>query len=114
MADKRIPLVNGTALKLGNMEYVIRDAIGRGGSCLAYIADCGSALYVIKEFYPAELGSSITRGSSLIVEPSKQAQYDSLKRCFINSAKDSVAFYGGDSNHSLPPATAYEGGNAAF
>jgi serine/threonine protein kinase len=25
-----------------------------------------------------------------------------------------VAFYGGDSNHALPPATAYKGGNAAY
>ncbi|GHU94725.1 hypothetical protein FACS1894208_06290 [Clostridia bacterium] len=115
MTDVRIPLPNGATLKLGDTQYTVRDVIGRGGSCLAYITENGSDSYVIKEFYPAELAGRITRSDRYLqVEPGSQPLYDRLKKRFTDSAKGSVAFYGGDSNHSLPPANAYEGGNAAY
>jgi serine/threonine protein kinase len=115
MTNSRTPLANGATLQLGDDKYIVRDVIGRGGSCLAYIAECGNTSVVIKEFYPAGLAASITRnGNVLQVIPSMQAAFDEQKDRFARSAKDTVAFYGDDSNHALPPVSVYTGGNAAF
>ena len=61
---------------------------------------------VIKEFYPLELAASITRKANgeLRTTPSATEFWNALKNRFESGAAEQAAFYGNDSNHSLPPA----------
>jgi serine/threonine protein kinase len=113
----REPLNQSYELALTNGHYTIREVIGFGGSCLAYSAECKPTEYeqsigipstaaVIKEFYPLELATDITRrlNGELTVTAAARDVFDTLKKRFESGAAEQVAFYGNDSNHSLPPA----------
>jgi serine/threonine protein kinase len=115
MTTNRIPFSDGAVLQLDGKQYIVRSVIGYGGSCLAYIAERGSDSVVIKEFYPDELATVIERNDScLCAPPGKQEIFDQLKDHFAQSAKNTVAFYGGDSNHALPPANVFAANGTAY
>jgi serine/threonine protein kinase len=122
--ENRTPLSNGAKIKLNSTEYVIRDVIGYGGSCIAYIADRlpneyeqnagllpGSA--VIKEFYPFTLAGEISRVGMELKAPDETV-FSELKKRFEFGAARQVAFYGIDSNHSLPPAELAKANGTAY
>jgi serine/threonine protein kinase len=124
MLDVRVPLPTGTTLTLNGTECIVREPIGFGGSCIAYSADCLQGEYeqsigvptiraVIKEFYPAELSSEIQRDGSVIL-CADTATFEALKHRFENGAAQQVAYYGADSNHSLPPAKVAAANGTAY
>jgi serine/threonine protein kinase len=122
--EKRTPLSNGTKIKLNSVEYVIRDVIGYGGSCIAYTADRLPNEYeqnvgllpssaVIKEFYPNAIADEISRvGTEL--KATDETVFAELKNRFKRGAASQVAFYGIDSNHSLPPAELADANETAY
>jgi serine/threonine protein kinase len=60
---------------------------------------------VIKEFYPLDLAAFISRnGTCLYTNEDKRAVLNAHKNQFVTAAKNTAAFYGDDSNHTLPPA----------
>jgi serine/threonine protein kinase len=125
--DPREPLGQGYKLSLTDGDFVMREVIGYGGSCLAYSAKREPTDYergigmqppaaVIKEFYPLELASSITREANgeLRATPSATDFWNALKNRFESGAAEQVAFYGNDSNHSLPPARITQANGTAY
>ena len=125
--DLREPLDQGYKLSLTDGDYVTREVIGYGGSCLAYSAEREPTDYergigmqppaaVIKEFYPLELAASITREANgeLRTTPSATEFWNALKNRFESGAVEQVAFYGNDSNHSLPPARITQANGTAY
>ncbi len=64
MADKRVPLPSGSVIQRGVDKYVISgEPIGRGGSCLVYMAHKQGAYghpVIIKEFYPIDYENYIS------------------------------------------------------
>jgi serine/threonine protein kinase len=125
--DQREPLNQGYELCLTDGSYAIREIIGYGGSCVAYSAKRNLTEYeqsirlpptatVIKEFYPLELAASIAREASgeLKATSSATALWNALKRQFESGAAEQVAFYGNDSNHSLPPAMIDQANGTAY
>ncbi|GHV17902.1 hypothetical protein FACS18949_17110 [Clostridia bacterium] len=122
--EKRSPLPNGAKIKLNSAEYVIRDVIGYGGSCIAYIANRLPNEYeqkagllpssaVLKEFYPYALTGELSRvGTEL--RAADEAVFSELKNRFERGAASQVAFYGIDSNHSLPPVELAEANGTSY
>ena len=97
--DPREPLCQCYKLSLTDGDYVMREVIGYGGSCLAYSAKREPTDYergigmqppsaVIKEFYPLELASSITREANgeLRATPSATDFLTALQSEVITSA----------------------------
>jgi serine/threonine protein kinase len=121
MIDPRTPLEAGNTIALNGIAYTIREVVGYGGSCLAYLADKQPSAYertigvavtstVIKEFYPLELADSqgtvpSIRRNGAELSTTDDERFGELKRRFESGAAEQVAFYGKDCNHALPPAT---------
>jgi hypothetical protein len=125
--DLREPLDQGYKLSLTDGDYVTREIIGYGGSCLAYSTEREPTDYergigmqppavVIKEFYPLELAASITRevNGELRTTPSATEFWNALKNRFESGAAEQVAFYGNDSNHFLLPARITQANGTAY
>jgi len=124
--DIRTPLNQGDGLTFQPHNYIIREVIGFGGSCLAYSAEripnehergVGMPIVpaIIKEFYPLEIADSITRepNGELTVQSAMRETFDSLKRRFEIGAAEQTAFSVNDGNHSLPlPLLAFQNGTA--
>jgi serine/threonine protein kinase len=111
-------------LTLDGTEYIIREPIGFGGSCIAYSAESLQSVYeqsigvppiraVIKEFYPAELVGEIQRDGT-VLRCTDEKLFKDFKRRFENGAAQQVAYYGADSNHSLPPAKVAAANGTAY
>lgn len=78
----RTALPCGTALTLGDRQYLIKNEVGRGGSCIVYdaeqIAADGTAQIVrIKELYPAYENISRNEDNSLNVPMASQERFES-------------------------------------
>ena len=114
-SDNRIPLPCGTELRLSDVTYIIRGVVGYGGSCLAYSAERKPSEYeqnigmpltpaVIKEFYPAELTSAISRiGSNLCLKSIHSEFFSKIKHRFEAGTVNQARFFTKDGDHSYAP-----------
>lgn len=78
----RTALPCGTVLTLGDRQYLLKNEVGRGGSCIVYdaeqIAADGTAQIVrIKELYPAYENISRNENNSLNVPTASQERFES-------------------------------------
>ena len=115
MTDRREEL-NNTELCLscsdgGKKNLKILDALGKGGSCIAYRAIVAEPGFlrklVIKEFFPKslfEIGKLVRRenGSLERTDPSTD-NFDILKENFVRGAAESARFYEEDPDKALSP-----------
>ena len=123
---KKKPLSRGASLKCGSISYTINNVIAFGDTCIAYTAQRKQSAYeqriglptfpsIIKEFYPIELSSSITRKKSgLFIPAAKQQRFNELRRQFERGAIYQQSFSLSDSNHSLPPIRMARANNTVY
>jgi len=124
--DARTPLNQGDTITIQEHNYTIREIIGSGGSCLVYYSEREPNEYecnigiptipaLIKEFYPLELATYITRkpDGELTVQATMQETFDTLKKRFESGVSEQAVFCINDSNHSLPlPVFTLQNGTA--
>lgn len=93
MRDKRIALIEGTRLNIGNNRTIrIRYEAGRGASCIVYDAAYEDHISVwhnirIKECYPGYLPVDREGDGSLGTDKDNEADFDKAKQNFILSYK---------------------------
>ncbi|GHV14161.1 hypothetical protein FACS1894219_09900 [Clostridia bacterium] len=128
MNDGRIPLRPDSTVVIGGNTYRIYSVLSdKGGSCLAYNAEREPSGYekkigmprvpaVVKEFYPVEYASVISRdddGAALLYTRCG-GSIEEKKLRFVNAAIRQVEFHDKSSEHSFAPARIDEANNTVY
>ena len=126
MPDARIPLPDNSSLLIDGDNYIIKQVIGYGGSCLAYSAwrtpneyeqSIGMPPFftVIKELYPSELARHITRCErGLLVHPTAKESFDFFRKRFERGAVRQASFFHENTNRSFSPARIAAANNTLY
>ena len=83
--SKYLPI--GFELKLNNGTYTIKEVLGHGGSCVAYLASSNGQECIVKEFLSNKYNTTRSSDGFLVVDKSERTEYQHDLERFMKSSE---------------------------